>query len=198
MVVANTKSPYRTLADVVAAAKKAPGAVAVAYGGPLGSTQHLSTQLFSHRAEIDVLGVPYKGSAPAMQDLLGGQVEVLFDSVAAALPHIAAGTVRPLAVATAQRMTQIQNVPTIAELGYPDFEAVSWGGLLVPRGTPPSIIARIEADVLDIVRDPAVRTQLLSRGLVPDTRGSLAWRSFMEQEVRKWGNLIKIANIKAE
>jgi tripartite-type tricarboxylate transporter receptor subunit TctC len=133
-----------------------------------------------------------------MQDLIGGQVELLFDSVASALPHIAAGTVRPIAVATRERMPQLPNVPTIAELGYPDFEAVSWGGLMVPKGTPPAVVERIGADVARIVNTPQVRDQMLARGLLPDPRSAKAWSAFIDAEIKKWGGLIQAAHIKPQ
>ena len=198
MLVANVKSPFNTIGDVVAEARKNPGKLAVAIGGPPGTTQHLSAELFRYRAGLQVINVPYKGSGPAMQDLVGGQVELLFDSVASALPQIKAGTIRPIAVATAQRMPQLPDVPTIAELGYPGFEAVSWGGLMVPKGAPAALIERIGTDTRKIVNDPAVREQMLARGLLPDARNARDWSAFIDAEIRKWGELIKAANITAE
>ncbi|WP_454726738.1 MULTISPECIES: Bug family tripartite tricarboxylate transporter substrate binding protein [Cupriavidus] len=198
MLLASNASPYHSLADVVAAARKEPGKLAVAIGGPPGTTQHLSAELFRYRAGLQVINVPYKGSGPAMQDLLGGQVGLLFDSVASALPQIKAGGVRPIAVASAQRMPQLPNVPTIAESGYPGFEAVSWGGLAVPKGTPRAVIERIGEDTRAIVNDPAVREQMLSRGLLPDARGPAEWSRFIDSEIVKWGDLIKAAHITVE
>lgn len=198
MLVASAKSPYTSLKDVVAAAKREPGKLAIAIGGPPGTTQHLSTELFRTRAGLETISVPYKGSAPAMQDLIGGQVGLLFDSVASALPQIKAGTIRPIAVATAQRMPQLPDVPTIAELGYPGFEAVSWGGLMVPKGTPAAIIERIGVDARKLVNDPAVREQMLARGLLPDARDARQWGLFVDAEMAKWGELIRTANIKPE
>lgn len=198
MLVANMQSPFKSIGDVVAEAKRSPGKLAIAIGGPPGTTQHLSAELFRYRAGLEIINVPYKGSGPAMQDLIGGQVNLLFDSVASALPQIKAGTIRPIAVATAQRMPQLPDVPTIAELGYPGFEAVSWGGLMVPKGTPQAVIERIGADTRKIVNDPAVREQMLARGLLPDARSAQDWRLFIDAEIRKWGELIKAANITAE
>lgn len=198
MLVANMQSPFKSIGDVVAEAKRSPGKLAIAIGGPPGTTQHLSAELFRYRAGLEIINVPYKGSGPAMQDLIGGQVNLLFDSVASALPQIKAGTIRPIAVATAQRMPQLPDVPTIAELGYPGFEAVSWGGLLVPKGTPQAVVERIGADTRKIVNDPAVREQMLARGLLPDARSAQDWRLFIDAEIRKWGELIKAANITAE
>jgi tripartite-type tricarboxylate transporter receptor subunit TctC len=198
MLLAHNGSPYKTLADVVQAARQQPGKIAVAIGGPPGTTQHLSAELFRYRAQLQLISVPYKGSGPALQDLIGGQVGLLFDSVAAALPQIKAGTVRPIAVATAQRMPQLPDVPTIAESGYPGFEAVSWGGLAVPRGTPAAVVERIGNDTRAFVNDPAVREQMLARGLLPAPRSAAEWSGFIDAEIRKWGELIKAANITAE
>jgi tripartite-type tricarboxylate transporter receptor subunit TctC len=198
MLVANAASPYMTVSDVVAAAKKNPGKLAIAFGGPPGTTQHLAAELFRYRAGLEVINVPYKGSGPAMQDLMGGQVTLLFDSVASALPQIKAGRIRAIAVGTAQRMPQLPDVPTIAETGFPGFEAVSWGGLMVPKGTPQAVIDKIGADTRKIVNDPVVREQMLSRGLLPDARNAQEWNAFIDAEIKKWGDLIKAADIKPE
>jgi len=198
MLVAGNSSPYHSVADVVAAARKEPGKLAMAIGGPPGTTQHLSSELFCFRAGLQVIKVTYKGSGPAMQDLLGGQVGLLFDSVASALPQIKAGTLRPIAVASAQRMPQLPQVPTIAESGYPSFEAVSWGGLAVPKGTPQAVIDQIGEDVRAIVNDPAVSEQMLARGLLPDARNAADWSSFIDAEILKWGELIQSAHISVE
>lgn len=198
MLVARPDSPYKSVTDVIDAAKKEPGTLLIGIAGPLGTTQHLSMELFANRAGVDVEGVPYKGSGPAMQDLLGGHTDLLFDSVASAIPHIKAGTVRPIAVATLQRMPQIPDVPTFAESGLPDFEAVSWGGLMVPKGTPPEIIQKIAASTKDVVAEPGVNQKMIDRGLIPDTRGPKEWDAFIGAEIEKWGALIQAANIKPE
>lgn len=198
ILVARPESSFKTVKDVVDAAKEKPGELMIAIAGPLGTTQHLSMELFANRAGIDVDGVPYKGSGPAIQDLLGGHTDLLFDSVASAIPHIKAGTVRPIAVATLKRMPQIPDVPTFVESGLPDFEAVSWGGLMVPKGTPPEVIQKIASSTKEVVAEPAVNQKMVDRGLIPDTRGPKEWEAFIGAEIDKWGSLIKAANIKPQ
>lgn len=198
LLVTRPGTSYRTLKDVLDVARKEPGQLQIAIAGPLGTTQHLSMELFADRAGIKVQGVPYKGSGPALQDLLGGHTDLLFDSVASAIPHIKAGTVKPIAVATLERMPQIPDVPTFAESGLPGFEAVSWGGLMVPKGTPPELVARIAADTRAVVEQPDMREKMLARGLIPDARGPKEWNDFIAAEIAKWSALIKAANIKPE
>lgn len=198
MLLAHVKSPFRSLADVIDGARKNPQGLSIAIGGPVGTTQHMTTELFRSRAGIDFVNVHYKGSAPAMQDLLGGQVPLLFDSVTSGLPQVTSGTVRAIAVTSAQRMPQLPDVPTVAELGFPHFEGVGWGGLLVPKGTPAAIIERMTRDASEELSQPAVQQQMLARGLIADPRGAREWNAFVESERSKWGRLIKSAHIKAE
>ena len=196
IIVANPTLPYNTLKELVDAAKKEPGRFNIGYGG-VNNTQHLTGEYFKSSAGIDMVGINYKGSAAAVTDLLGGQILLLVDSLAATLPHIKAGKIKPLAITSLQRVPQLPDLPTVAELGYPGFEGVGWAGLIVPKATPNDIVEKIGADVRRVLSEPAMRERLVERGMVADPRGPKEWGEFVSAEVAKWGNVAKRANVKA-
>lgn len=195
IIVAHPGSPYATLRDVVAAAKEAPGKVQWGYGS---TSLQLGAELFKLRSGAPLGGVAYKGSGPATTDLIGGHVPLLIDTVAATLPHIRAGRMRPLATLADKRVPLLPDVPTVAEAGVPGAEAEGWGGIAVPRGTPADVIERIGAEVARIVNDPAIQKRMLELGIVPEPRGSKAWSAFVESEVAKWGDVARRANVKED
>ena len=197
IIVASPSLPYNTLRELVDAAKKEPGKFNIGYGG-VNNTQHLTGELLKFRAGIDMTGINYKGSAAAVTDLLGGQIQILVDSLAATLPHIKAGKIKPLATATLQRVPQLPNLPTVAESGYPGFEGVGWTGLVVPKGTPNDIVEKIGADVRRVMNDPVMSERILDRGMVVDARGPKEWTEFVSAEIVKWGDAARRANLKAE
>ena len=197
MIVAHPSVPYNNIKDLIDAAKKEPGKLNIGYAGT-GTSQHLTGELFKTRAAIDVVGINYKGSGPAMTDLLGGQITLLVDSLASALPHIKSGKIKALAMTSAQRVPQLPDLPTVAEAGYPAFDGSGWGGFLVPKGTPTDIVDKISADVRQLLNDPAMRQKIIDRGAVPDTRGSKEWTEFINAEIVKWGEVIRRANLKGE
>lgn len=197
LIVANANQPYNTLSDVVNAAKKSPGTLNWSYPGT-GTTQHLSGELFKYVANVDIVGIMYKGSGPAITDLLGNQVALGVDSIAATLTHIKAGKLKPIAMTGAQRAPQLPDVPTIAELGYKDFAGEGWGGVIVPKGTPPEIVAKIGNDVRKVMTDRTLQAKFIERGLVPDASGQKEWTEFAKAELIKWGAVVKRANVKVE
>ena len=197
MLVAHPTLPYNNLKDLVDAAKKAPGTINLAYPGT-GTSQHLTGELFKSLAAIDLTGIPYKGSGPAMTDLLGAQVKLMMDSLASALPHIKAGKIKAIAMTTTQRVPQLPDVPTIAELGYPGFEGVGWGGLVVPIATPKDIVEKISGDVRRILLDPAMQTRISERGAIADPRTSAEFTAFARAEVVKWAAIAKQSKIQVE
>ena len=197
MIVAHPSAPYANLKEMIAAAKKDPGKLDWAYAGT-GTSQHLTGELFKVRAGVDILGVTYKGSGPAMTDLLGGQVKLMVDSLASALPHIKAGKIRALAMTTPQRVPQLPDVPTVAESGYPGFDGVGWGGLVVPKATPAALVERIGADVRRALADPVMQQRIIDRGAIPDPRGPREWTEFVGAEIVKWGEVVRRANVKGE
>ena len=197
MLVAHPTLPYNNLKELVDAAKKAPGTINWAYPGT-GTSQHLTGELFRSLAAIDLTGIPYKGSGPAMTDLLGAQVKLMMDSLASALPHIKAGKIKAIAMTTTQRVPQLPDVPTIAELGYPGFEGVGWGGLVVPIATPKDIVEKISGDVRRILLDPAMQTRISERGAIADPRTSAEFTAFARAEVVKWAAIAKQSKIQVE
>lgn len=197
MIVAHPSFPYNTATELIAAAKKEPNKINIGYAGT-GTSQHLTGELFKSSANIEMTGVNYKGSGPAMTDLLGGQIPVLVDSLASALPHVKAGKIKAIAMTSAQRVPQLPDVPTVAEAGLPGFDGSGWGGLVVPAGTPPAIVAKISADVQKLLRDPEFQEKIIARGAIPDPRGAKDWSAFVDAEVVKWGDVIKKANLKAD
>ena len=197
MIVAHPSAPFNSLAEMVAAAKREPGKLNWGYAGT-GTSQHLTGELFKVRAAVDIVGVTYKGSGPAITDLLGGQIILLVDSLASALPHIRSGKIRALAMTSAQRVPQLPDLPTVAELGYPGFDGVGWGGLIVPKATPAGVVEKIGADVRRALGDPMLQQRIIDRGAVPDPRGPKAWTEFVNAEIVKWAEVVRRANLKAD
>jgi len=197
MIVAHPSFPYNNVKDLIAAAKKEPNKFNIGYAGT-GTSQHLTGELFKSSAKVEMTGVNYKGSGPAMTDLLGGQIPLLVDSLASALPQVKAGKIKALAMTSAQRVPQLPDVPTVAEAGLPGFEGSGWGGLVVPAGTPPAVVTKISADVQKLLRNPEFQQRIIDRGAIPDPRGAKEWSAFVDSEVVKWGDVIKKANLKAD
>ena len=197
IIVASPALPYNTLKELIDAAKKEPGKFSIGYGG-VNNTQHLTGELLKFRAGIDMVGINYKGSAAAVTDLLGGQIQLLVDSLTATLPHIKSGKIKPLAIAALQRAPQLPDVPTIAELGFPGFEGIGWQGLVVPKGTPNDIVEKIGADVRRVLSDPVMHERVIERGMVIDARGPKEWTEFVKAEYVKWGEAVRRANLKAD
>jgi len=161
--VVNDKSPYRSLADVVAGAKARPGRISLASPGN-GTVAHLSAELLQRAAGIELIHIPYKGAAPALTDLMGGQVDLYASSVSSAIGQLKGGKVRALAVTSAKRSPALPEVPTVAESGYPGYNAVGWGGIFVPNGTPQPIIDKLNATIAKVVTLPEVKKQFEEQG----------------------------------
>jgi len=196
IIVVSATLPYNTIQELVAAAKKDPGKFNVGYGG-VNNTQHLTGELFKHTAGINMVGINYKGSASAVTDLLGGQISILVDSMAATLPHIHSGKLKALGIAMLERVPQLPNLPTVAESGYPGFEGAGWTGLVVPKNTPTAVVQKISVDVAKILADPAMQKNIIDKGMVPDPRGAGPWSDFVFAEMKKWKAIAQQANIKA-
>ena len=197
MLIAHPSFPHSTVKELVEGARAAPGKLNWGIPGT-GTSQHMTGELFKFRAAIDLVGIPYKGSGPAMTDLLGGQITLTVDSLAAALPHIKAGKIKAIAMTSAQRVPQLPDVPTIAESGFPGFEGVGWGGLVVPIATPNGIVEKIGGEARKILSDPAVQARIAERGAIADPRGPAEFAAFVKEEIAKWGDIAKKANIKAD
>lgn len=200
VLVVNVASSFRTLADVVTASKSKPESLRIGLAGN-GTVGHLAGEMLERRAGIRMLNVPYKGAGPAMVDLLGNQVDLNFANTAAAIPQLAGKKVRALAVSSAQRVKnvpELANVPTVAESGYPGFDAITWTGLIAPAGTPQTVVGRINAEVQKALKNPDVQGKLAAEGSTPmgGTPGQFA--EYIRTEHQKWGALIHEANIKLE
>lgn len=197
VLVVRQESPIKTLADFIQAAKAKPGSVGIAQAGN-GTVGHLAGELLARRAGMQVLQVPYKGAAPAMNDLLGGQVPSYFGSAVSVMPQLAGGRIRALAVTGAKRLGSMPNVPTVAEQGFPGFEATTWLGLVGPAGMPADVVARINLETVKILSRPEVKDKLAFEGgeATPGTPQQFATR--IRTEHAKWATLIREANIRLE
>jgi tripartite-type tricarboxylate transporter receptor subunit TctC len=163
VLVVHPDVPAHSVAELIALAKARPGAINYASVGN-GSSVHLATELFKNLAGVDLVHIAYKGSAPALQDLLAGQVSVMFVNLLSSLPSIQAGKLRLLAVTPSRRLANLPAVPTVAEAGVPGYEYLSWFGLLAPARTPPEIVARLNADIVAILAEPEIRARLIEQG----------------------------------
>jgi tripartite-type tricarboxylate transporter receptor subunit TctC len=195
--VVQASSPWKTLADFVAAAKKDPGKITYASSG-VGGAGHLAGELFKKEAKIDMIHVPYKGGGPAMQDLLGGRVDMYPAVPSTALPHIKAGKLRALATTGLKRSALLPDVPTVAESGYPGFEAVNWYAFVAPGKTPKDILDFWNRALVKALNDPEVKKALDQQGLepAPGTREELA--AYIDRETEKWGKVVREAHITAD
>jgi tripartite-type tricarboxylate transporter receptor subunit TctC len=190
ILVVNASSPYTSVKDLIAAAKAKPGELQFASGGA-GAGAHLSGELLKTTANVDVVHVPYKGNAPALTDLLGGQVTMMFDTITTALPHVKTGKLRALAVTSPRRSPLAPDVPTMIEAGLPDFDISAWYVMFAPAGTPRDVMARLNAEVNKAIADPDVRRTLGEQG-VEFTGGSPEDADrFVRGEVERWRRIIK-------
>jgi len=190
-------SPLKSVKELVAAAKAKPGALNYGSLGS-GSTSHLTMELFRSTAGIQLTHIPYKGSPPAYTDLFSGNLQLMFDAVPAVIPHAKSGKLRALAVGSSSRSPFLPDVPTVAESGYPGFEAVGWIGLAAPARTPEAVLNKINAEVVKILGTADMKDRLAGLGVTPvgDTREQFT--AFVRSEIAKWGKLIRDAGIKAD
>lgn len=186
-----------SVAELVALARARPGDITFGSPGP-GSAGHLGGELFAHRAGIRLTHVPYRGTAAALTDLLAGNIPLVSDSLASALPHVRAGRLRALGVSVSERVPQLPEVPTIAEGLRAPFDAAGWAGLVAPANTPPAIIARVNRDVVAILREPDTAQRLNALGGTPDPRSPEEYAAFIRAEIAKWGEVVRAANVRLE
>lgn len=195
VLVANPSLQVSDVPGLIALARREPGKLAYASAGNGGGT-HLAAELFNLMAGTKLLHVPYKGSAPAMTDVLAGQVPLMFADGPTALPQVKAGKVRALGVGNPQRSDLLPEVPTIAEQGLADYEAYSWAAFVVPVGTPPDRLARLTADIGKALSDPAARTRLYDAGAEAAPTSAEAFGTMLDDELAKWAKVVKAAGIK--
>jgi tripartite-type tricarboxylate transporter receptor subunit TctC len=197
VLVVRADSPLKNLADFVAAAKAKPGTLGVAQAGN-GTVGHLAGELLERRAGIQLLQVPYKGASPAMNELLGGQVPSYIGNTVSVMAQLAAGKIRALAITSAQRISAMPNVPTVAEQGYPGFDATTGLGLVGPAGMPADVVAKISAETVKLLARADVKDKLAFEGSEATPGTPQQFAAFIRAEHAKWGTLIREANIKIE
>ena len=197
ILVTNPAVPAKSVKDLIALAKAKPGGLDFGSGG-VGTTPHMAGELFNSMAGIKVVHVAYKGEAPALTDIMGGHLPMMFSNMSACLPHVKAGKIRGLAVSSMERVAAAPEIPTVAESGVPGFEAETWFGLLAPAATPPEIIRRLNADVLKALTKPDVKEKLASLGLTITGITPEKFSAYIKSEYSKWAKVIKDAGIKME
>jgi tripartite-type tricarboxylate transporter receptor subunit TctC len=196
IMTVNADLPAKNLADFVTAARQSPGKLAFASSGS-GGAPHMAGELLKNAASVDLIHVPYRGSGPAVIDLVGGQVQVMFDGAPSLLPQIKAGKIRALAAASSQRNLLLPDVPTFAELGYPAVNVALWYGLMAPAGTPPEIIARLNREVNQALKAPDVMEKFAAQGTEGLGGTPAQAANYMRQEMERWGPVVKKAGIVA-
>ena len=198
VLVTNAIQPdVKTAKDVIAAARKAPGKLTYASAGN-GTSIHLAGEVFTSLAQVDMLHVPYKGSGPAVSDLLGGQVNYMFDSITSARPHIESGKLRALGLTTAKRSKSLPNVPTLAEAGLPGYEVSPWFAVFMPAATPKDIVAKVNAALLEAMKDPDVVKRFETIGAEPVGSTPEEMAQHLARESERWTKLIQERGIKLD
>ena len=197
LLICNTSSTARTVAAIIAACKAAPGQVTFGSSGP-ASAQHLALELFKHRAKVYALHIPYRGSGPLITDLIGGQVQYSFETMTAATPHVKSGKVIAIAQTRPQRSKAFPDVPTVAESGFPGFDATTWYGLVGPKGLPPALARRMNEDINRALAMPDVAERLNAAGDEDSGGTPERFAEFMQSERTKYSALVKEAGIKID
>jgi tripartite-type tricarboxylate transporter receptor subunit TctC len=196
VLVVHPDQPFKTMKELIAYAKSNPGKLN--FGYTPAASGHMAMEQLKQSAKLFMVGIPYRGGAPMMTDLLGGQIPLTFINQDAALPHVKSGKLRALAVTSAERNPLYPDTPTIAESGVPGFEANSWVGISAPKGTPKPILDKLESVAVSAMQSPAVKAKLESQGFVIPTLGSAAYSRFVASEIDRWTQVIKTAGIKLD
>jgi tripartite-type tricarboxylate transporter receptor subunit TctC len=197
VLIVNPAVPANDVQELIALAKKEPGKINFASAGN-GTTNHLSGELFKSMAQIDIVHVPYRGAGPAMNDLVGGHVQMFFDLMPVVLPQVAAGKVRALANAGIRRPAALPNVPTVAEQGLAGFDASSWYGLVAPAKTPEPVLAKLRDEVAKALKAPDMVARIHELGSEPGTVSGKDFGLFLATETRKWADVIRTSGAKAD
>jgi len=195
VVVVHPGVPAKSVKELVALAKRKPGALNYGSSGS-GGSNHLAGELFNAMAGVKMVHIPYKGNAPALADLVGGHVDVVFNGLTSAMPLIKSGRLRALAVTSLQRSGALPDMPTLNELGLKGFQAVAWNGLTAPARTPRDIVGKLNADVLKVVRSPELAERLKAEGSDPVGNSPEQYSTFLREEIAKWRKVIQFAGIK--
>jgi tripartite-type tricarboxylate transporter receptor subunit TctC len=198
ILVVRKDLPIKNVSDLVAYAKANPGKLSFGAGGGTGSSLYFATELLKSKTGITAATIPYRGAGPALNDLLGGHIDAMFDAMPVMANQVKAGTVTPLAVTGTKRSSALPDVPTVMESGVPDYEIAGWFGILAPAGMPPTIAQRLRDEVAKAVAAPDVVAQLDSQGMQPLASQPAEWHDYMLVELERYAKIIKDANIKPE
>jgi tripartite-type tricarboxylate transporter receptor subunit TctC len=197
LLVVSSTSPYRTLKDLLQAARLKPGMLSYSSGGN-GSAAHITFEYLKLKAKVAMVHIPYRGTGPSVTDVIGGQVDCTFTGAPALLPLVRSGRLRPLAVSSPQRLAVAPDVPSVAESGFPGFEADQWYGLVAPAGTPAARIAQLNSEVNKALALPDVALQLAGEGAIPVPGTPQAFADLIRREIPRWAEVVKAGNVKPE
>ena len=197
LLVAHPSLPVKNVKELIALARARPGEITYSSPGT-GNGQHLATALFASMAKVNILHIPYKGNAPSVVAVVSGEAQLTHSSIPTMLPHVRSGRVKALGIATAQRIPSLAEFPTIAEAGLPGFEASGWAGMVGPANLPRDIVQRLNAAILDTLKQKDVIERMLKDGAVPAPSSPEAFAAYLKLEIRKWGEVVRLANVKPE
>jgi tripartite-type tricarboxylate transporter receptor subunit TctC len=197
LLVTHPSVPAKNIQELIALAKAKPGQLYFASPGS-GNSGHLAGELFNSMARVNTVHVPYKGQGPALSDLISGQVQMLYSSIPSVVNQVKTGQLNALAVGSAKRVPSLPNIPTIAESGVPGYEAYSWVGMLAPAKTPKEIVNRLNAEIVDILKQKDVAEKLNQQGALPVGDTPEQFAAYIKTEIEKWGAVVRSANIKAD
>jgi tripartite-type tricarboxylate transporter receptor subunit TctC len=197
VLVVNPSSPYKTVQDIVTAAKAKPGILTFSSGG-IGGSHQLSAELFEQNAGIEMIHAPYKSGSAGLTDLMAGNVTMMFDQMYSAMPSIKAEKLRAIAITSKKRSPLLPNIPSFSEIGYPKVEVLNWQGLIAPKGTPKAIIDQLNAAANEALKDPTLRELMLSQGNEIGGGSPAEFAALVKSESAKWSAVVKAANIKPE
>ena len=197
ILVVNARSPVKTLADLVALARSKPGHLTYSSGGN-GSAAHIAFEYLKLQAKFPMLHIPYRGTGPSVTDLMGGQVDATFTGSPVVLPHVRSGQLRALAVSSVKRLPSLPDVPTVAESGFPGFDADQWYGVVAPAGTPAAVVARLNAEINKALHNPQVAQQLDGEGAVPVPGSPQAFGDLIAREIPRWAKVVRAGNVRAD
>jgi tripartite-type tricarboxylate transporter receptor subunit TctC len=196
MLAAASTVPAKTVGELIAYAKANPGKLS--HGAALGTPPHLLGEFFKVRAGIDVLYVPYKGTGPAIADLLGGQIQITAENPGLLAPYIQDGKIRPMLVTSSARLPDLPNVPTLSELGFDGYPTVSWVGIVAPGGTPKAIVSKLNSIINDILRSPTMKASLMRLGFEPQIMSPDEFGAWIAGDEQKWASVVKLTGAVGE
>ena len=197
VLIVKSDAPYKNVGELIAKAKAQPGKINFASGGS-GTVQRLAAELFRQQLGLDMVHVPYKSGGPAITDVIAGQVDFMFGTVAATYPHVSGGKLRALAVSAPERSKRLPDVPTVAEAAIPGYEAYEWNGVFLPAGVPAPIATKLQQALQDVLKEDEVKQRLANLGAQPVGSTPADFAAFLKKEDAKWGEVVKKGNIKLD